>query len=56
MNPCNISDIKWNISLLEDIQDSIVCELEGWSTTIEMAIDNLEAYVKLLENKDDSNF
>ena len=55
MHPCTISDIKWNISLLEDMQESIVCDLEGWCTAIEMSIDNLKDYVRLLENTDDSN-
>ena len=55
MNPSKISDIRWNISLLEDIQESVICQLEGWDTTIEMSMDNLKDYVRLLENKDDSN-
>lgn len=50
MNPSKISDIKWNISLLEDIQESVICQLEGWDTA-----DNLKDYVRLLENIDDSN-
>ena len=55
MNPSKISDIKWNISLLEDIQESVMCQLEGWDTAIEMTINNLKDYVRLLENTDDSN-
>lgn len=40
---------EYTISLLEEMQESPVIQLEGWDTTIEMAIDQLRNYSLLTE-------
>lgn len=40
---------EYTISLLEEMQESAVIQLEGWSSTLEMAIGELRNYSLLTE-------